>query len=76
MKSIGEGDDVGTPRHFTGQLQRRFHRIGAGRPGEHHLILQAAGLQDGCLQLLKECLFCVRVHIQAMGHAITVDITE
>src|SRR5690606_10089178 len=46
VEAVGETDDVAAACHLARQLQRGFHRVGAGRAGELHDVVHAARLEN------------------------------
>ncbi|MNC41687.1 hypothetical protein D3C75_904620 [compost metagenome] len=77
VEAVGEADHVAAPGDLARQLQRGFHRVGAGRPGElHQVVGHAARLEDQPVEGLEEGFLGRRVHVQAMGQAVALDVVE
>ncbi len=57
-------------------LERSFHRVGAGRPRELNLIFHAARLHDHVLEGFEELDLLCRGHVQAVGHAVGLDVFD
>ena len=76
VEAVGEGDHQFAPGDLARQLDRRFHRVGAGRAGEHGAIVEAAGLEDHILQRGEEILLRIGVEVEAMGDAVIGDIVH
>lgn len=70
VERSGERDDALPPGHLPGQLERRLHRVRAGRAAELHLVVQAGGPQHQLPQPGQERAFGQRVHVQAVGDAV------
>ena len=76
MKGIGETHHLFPAGDLARQLERGFHRIGAGRAGELELVVQTARLQDHLVELIDEALLGLAVHVQRMGDAVAHQIAK
>ncbi len=70
VESLGKGDDGAPPRRLARQLERRFHRIGAGRPGKLHLVVEAARTEDDLVQGAQQAGLRRGRHVEAVQHPV------
>ena len=76
VEGVGEGDDRLAALDLAGQLQRGLDGVGAGRAGEHDLVVQVARPQDDVLEALQEGALGGGGHVQAVGDAVTLQVVE
>ena len=76
VEGIGEVDDRLASGDLAGQLQRGLHTVRPGRPGELHLVVQAARFEHHLLEALQERPLRDRGHVQAMRYAVTLEVFE
>jgi hypothetical protein len=67
---------VSRPVDLAGDLQRRLHRIGAGRPRELHPVVETARLQNVAVQHLQELRLGLGVQVERMRDAVHGDVVE
>lgn len=70
VECVGKADDRLAPGDVPRQLECGLDGIGPGGAGELHLVVHAAGQQDGPFEFLEELLLSDGGHVQAMHHAI------
>ena len=76
MERVGEVDDRLAAGALTGQLERRLHRVRAGRAGEHQLVVQVARGEHQLLESLQEIALGGGLLIQRVSDAITLDVVD
>ena len=76
MEAIGKGDDVAASGDLARQLHRGLDRVGAGRSGQHDLVVQATRFEDIRLESLKERGLGVGVHVQPVRNPIAADMVD
>ena len=76
VEGVGEGDDRLAALDLAGQLERGLDGVGAGRAGEHDLVVQAARAQDHVLERLQERALGRGRHVQAVGDAVALDVVD
>src|SRR5690606_30381167 len=76
VKTVGEGNDVGTAFHLPGQLHGRFHTVGTGGAGELHLVVQATGIKDVLLVRFHEVVLGGGEQVQALAHAVRLNVLK
>jgi hypothetical protein len=62
--------------YLARQLQRRLDRVGAGRAGEHHLVVQAARSQHDVAEGGQELPFGHRAHVQRVHDAVIGEVVQ
>ena len=76
MEAVGEADDVLAALDVTGDLQRRFHRVGAGGAGELDHVVHVARLEHVVFQRLQKVALGHGVHVQAVHDGVVLDVVE
>ena len=76
MEAVGEADDVFAALDVTGDLQCRFHRVGAGGAGELDHVVHVARLEHVVFQRLQKVALGHGVHVQAVHDGIVLDVVE
>src|SRR5699024_2545338 len=76
VEGVGEVDDRFTARDLAGELECRLDRVGAGRAGELHLVVQPARGQDQVVEGVQEITLGHRGGVQTVGDAVTGDVVD
>ena len=76
MKSVGEGNHVGSSSHLACQFERGFDGIGARWSGELQLVAQVARRQNMTDEGVDEIRLGAGVHVEAMHDPVGCDICD